>query len=75
MNHKEIFSSNLRIKKEELKLTQGQLANKLRWNRSKIASYLKGRAAPRLEDIPNICEVFKIKDFNKFITEEIKNTA
>lgn len=71
MDHKEIFSSNLRIKKEELKLTQGQLANKLQKKPRTVAAWLEGRSAPRLEDIDNLCKVFGIDNFNTFITEKI----
>ncbi|HUS02955.1 MAG TPA: helix-turn-helix transcriptional regulator [Chitinophagaceae bacterium] len=71
MKTKEIFSSNLRIKKEELKLTQGQLANSLGVKRATVAAWLEGRSAPRLEDTPKLIEVFEIKDFHSFLTKKI----
>ncbi len=71
MTTKEIFASNLRIKKEQLNLSRAQLSIKLGAKRGRVGSYLEGKTLPRLEDLPKIVEVFKIDDIYTFLTEKI----
>ena len=69
---KSIFAENLKKRKEELKLTQGQIANKMGIPKARLGSYLEGRAMPRAKDTPKLIEVFKIDHWPSFLQE--KNT-
>lgn len=71
MNTKEIFASNLRVKKEELKLTQDELAVLLKRKKPTVAAWLEGRSAPRLAELPDVMKVFKIRNIKQFLTKKI----
>lgn len=58
---KSYFSSNLKWFRENEKLTQQQLADKLNLKRAAIGAYEEGRANPRMESLIIMADYFGIK--------------
>lgn len=68
------FADNLRFLRKKTGLSQEQLADKLMLNRGNIASYEKGTAEPRLENVLKIVKLFNI-DLSDLLEKDLSNTA
>ena len=53
------FAENLKKARKEAGLTQKQVADALKLDRSAIAQYERGVSMPQLRNIPKICELLK----------------
>ncbi len=60
-NSKELFCKNLRINREQLQLTQKQIAQKLNLPVSTYANWEQGRTEPSIEDIFLIIKLLDIE--------------
>ena len=54
------FAENFKKARKEAGLTQKQVADALKLDRSAIAQYERGVSMPQLRNIPKICELLKI---------------
>lgn len=68
------FADNLRFLRRRDKLSQEQLAEKLHLNRGNIASYEKGTAEPRLENVLKIVKLFDI-ELSDLVEKDLANSA
>ncbi len=55
------FAETLKAARKAKKLTQQQLADELKVDRSAIAHYENGTAKPQFDCIPKICELLDLK--------------
>lgn len=56
----DIFEIRLRELRKQEKLTQKELAIKLKTTDDSIYSWEKGRSQPEIEQIRNICKIFNV---------------
>ena len=57
---KEQLHKNVRILRKEKKITQEEMAKKLKIKRSLLGAYEEGRAKPRLDVMQRYCQMFGI---------------
>lgn len=74
-----IISENIKHLRKQKSWTQGDLAEKIEIKRSLVGAYEEGRADPRLNNLTNICRLFKVsvdtlisQDLTKLSLEQIE---
>ncbi len=68
------FADNLKFLRKKAGLSQEQLGEKIALNRGNIASYEKGTAEPKLENVLKIVQLFNI-DLSDLLEKDLANTA
>jgi len=66
------FADNLKFLRKERGLSQGKLAEELDLNRGNIASYEKGLAEPKMENLMRIVKFFNI-EFRDLVETDLAN--
>lgn len=67
------LANNLKLARKRFKWSQEQAAKATGINRAKYASYEEGRANPPIDSLIKITRTFKIKDIDKFITQNFSS--
>jgi transcriptional regulator with XRE-family HTH domain len=68
------FADNLKFLRKKAGMSQEQLGEKLALNRGNIASYEKGTAEPRLENVLKIVKLFNI-ELSDLLEKDLSNSA
>lgn len=68
------FADNLKFLRKRAGLSQEQLGEKINLNRGNIASYEKGTAEPRLENVLKIVKLFNI-ELSDLLEKDLSNSA
>jgi transcriptional regulator with XRE-family HTH domain len=68
------FADNLKFLRKKAGLSQEQLGERIALNRGNIASYEKGTAEPRLENVLKIVKLFNI-ELSDLLEKDLSNSA
>ncbi len=81
-NLKEIVSKNLTILRQNAKLTQLELANKLKYSDKSVSKWERGESLPDLEVLVKLSEIYDVplntfieKNSSKIIPKRLKNMS